>query len=484
MVMAVLLLPLLAIGARAGVAVAASDSGVLQQVFRSVFVAQEIGVLDFHLLDLGQYLHRQVLRPEPSPEKVERLTRWFADRASQRRGTGAWFGQARGANLLMVQVESLQSFVIGFEVAGQEVTPALNRFVTDSLWFRAVNDQTHHGRSSDSELTTQVSLLPLSRGTAAFRCAGNDFTGLAEILSSRGYSCRSAVPFTGSFWNRRNTHWAYGFSDSLFADDFAPGETIGWGLNDRDFLLQMVPRLEEMERPFCAFLITLSLHHPFADFPDHHKTLELGELDGQPFGNYLHTMHFFDQAWERFVAELEAAGIADSTVIVLWGDHDAGLGWEAETAAAMDIRWHEPDWYLSERVPLVVHLPGGDAETVDRVAGQADVAPTVLALLGVDPAPYALVGRNLLGAPGDEPVPGAYGSWIDSQHLWVARGAGPDEGRCYQLATLEMVPSEACQEGNLEFRRLAEVSQSVLEDDLQQRLHEALVASLDRLGGG
>ena len=130
----VLLLPVIAVGVGSAVTVARSDSGVLHQVFRSVFVAREIGVLNFHLLDLGQHLRHQVLRPEASDEQVQRVTQWFSSRAPLRRGTGSWFGRARGANLVMVQVESLQAFVIGFEVGGQEITPALNRWVGSSLW--------------------------------------------------------------------------------------------------------------------------------------------------------------------------------------------------------------------------------------------------------------------------------------------------------------------------------------------------------------
>ena len=76
----------------------------------------------------------------------------------------------------MVQVESLQAFVIGLEIGGREVTPFLNRWSDEALWFSNVTDQTGQGRSSDSELATQVSMLPLAGGAAAFRFAANDFT--------------------------------------------------------------------------------------------------------------------------------------------------------------------------------------------------------------------------------------------------------------------------------------------------------------------
>ncbi len=90
-------------------------------------------------------------------------------------------------NLVMIQVESLQGFVIGLEIGGREVTPFLNRWARESLWFSNITDQTRHGRSSDAELATQASLLPRTGGAAAFRYGSNDFIGLAEVLARSGY---------------------------------------------------------------------------------------------------------------------------------------------------------------------------------------------------------------------------------------------------------------------------------------------------------
>ncbi len=62
---------------RAGVGVARSESGVLHQVFRNVFVAQEVGLLNFHLLDLARHVRYEVARLPPSDEHVRRVSRWF-----------------------------------------------------------------------------------------------------------------------------------------------------------------------------------------------------------------------------------------------------------------------------------------------------------------------------------------------------------------------------------------------------------------------
>jgi phosphoglycerol transferase MdoB-like AlkP superfamily enzyme len=482
---AVVLLVLVMAGVVAFARLARSEAGVLRQVFRSVFVARELGVINFHLIDVGGSLVRRIARQPLTDQQLEQLVSWFADRAPSRAGTPPWFGAASGMNLLMVQVESLQGFVLGLEVNGQQVTPFLNRWIERALVFRNVTDQTAQGRSSDAELTTQVSLLPSARGAAAFRYPGNRFTGLAAILADRGYSTMSAVPFDGGFWNRRATHAAYGYRQSLFDADFEPAETIGWGLNDRAFVAQMVPRLGELEQPFCVWMLTLGLHHPFGGFPDHHKLLELGAWDDTPIGNFLHTMHFFDQAFEELISGLDRHGLAESTVVVLWGDHDAGLAWEPQLAQTAGQRFDDAGWYLSQQVPLLIHVPGAtDLVGVRTVAaGHQDVTPTLLALVGVDPARYAFIGRNLLGDHVRAPVVGEYRCWQDGRLLYLERGPTLAEGECFDVATMNRVRTDDCREGHVDAARQVEASRLTLEYDLQVRLHRELDRRLSENDG-
>jgi phosphoglycerol transferase MdoB-like AlkP superfamily enzyme len=376
----------------------------------------------------------------------------------------------------MVQVESLQEFVVGLEVMGQQVTPFLNRWAEDSLRFVNVTDQTAQGRSSDSELATQVSLLPPPTGAAAFLYPGNRFTGLASVLRERGYDTLSAVAFEGSFWNRRTTHASFGYSSSLFDDAFAPGERVGWGLNDRDFFAQAVDRLAQLERPFCAYLLTLSLHHPFEGFPDHLHELELGGLEGSPLGNYLHTMRFFDRAFAGLISSLERRALSDSTVVVVWGDHDAGLEWTPELAALTGHPHDPAGWYLSQRIPLLIRLPDPvhQGRVFDLPAGHQDVAPTVAALIGVDPRSLAWMGRNLLGRPGDAPVVGEYQCWRTRDRLFLQGDGTLDGGSCRSLPDLGELPAAACAPGFEDARRQIEVSRMVLEHDLQQEITNRL----------
>jgi phosphoglycerol transferase MdoB-like AlkP superfamily enzyme len=448
----------------------------IRQVFHSTQLARQIGVVNLHLFDAWDTLRRGLARPPLSDAAYEEVVAFFDDRRDSRAGVGPTFGIARGRNLVMIQVESLQAFVVGLRIGGREVTPTLNSLAASSFTFTNVTDQTEEGRSSDSELATQVSLLPPDRGAAAFLYPGNRFTGVASVLREHGYETLSAVPFDGAFWNRRSTHPAYGYDESLFESEFAPGESIGWGLNDRDFLVQAADRLADLGPPWCAYLLTLSLHHPFDGFPDRFKRLDVGRWEGTPFGNYLHTMHHFDVALGDFLGALDRRGLTASTVIALWGDHDAGFEWSSEIAEAMGATHDPAGWYLSQRVPLVIHVSGEEEAAVvsDRPAGHIDVAPTLLHVLGVDPAPYPFVGRNLLGKPGSGAVVGEYRCWRDDTVLYLRRGPDLDDGECIALDTMEEVDAGLCAAGFDDAARQVENSRLVLGHDLQQKLRQSL----------
>lgn len=447
-----------------------------KQIFHRVFLAQEVGIVTAHHLDLGAWIRRSVLVAPISAARKGEVETWFHDTALSRSGKGPHFGAASGFNLVMVQAESVQAFVVGLEVGGVEIMPTLNRWTREGLSFNRTTDQTGHGRSSDAELLTQVSLLPLPDGAAAFESAGNRFTSLASVLADRGYYTVSAVPFERSFWNRQNTHRAYGYDYGLFSEDFAPGEFVGWGLNDRSFLQQMGVRLADLPNPFCAWMITLSLHHPYEGFPDHLAVLNIGDWEGSPVGEYLHTMHLLDAALGDLESAVHAAGLAENTIIVVWGDHDAGFEWTAEVAALMGVSDDQSGWYDSQRVPLVLLAPDrlGLKGVIERPSGHIDVAPTVAALLGIDPAPLAWMGRNLLGSPGNEPVIGEFGCWTDEVNVFLQGDGTLGGGQCLDRMTLELEPEDSCQNAFDTAAQRIQISRTVLHHDLQEDLTTAL----------
>ena len=80
-------------------------------------------------------------------------------------------------NLILILVESFQSWPIGLEVDGIEVTPYINSLVNrdDCLYFSNMMPQVKDGRSSDAQLIINTGLLPLRVGAASSLCSTNTF---------------------------------------------------------------------------------------------------------------------------------------------------------------------------------------------------------------------------------------------------------------------------------------------------------------------
>ncbi len=470
-----------AVVALAGAAMSAPRvlaSTPLDQMFRDRAVAEQLGPFGYHAYDGWHYARATLLRPHASEAQVQEVRAWFAQRAPLRSAAGPYRGIAAGRNLIVIQVESLQDFAVDYHVDGQQVMPHLHRWTEDAVRFTNVTDQTSEGRTSDAEFTAMTSLLPLDHGAVAFRFPGNHYVGTPRVLAEHGYHTLSAVPFESGFWNRNVMHPSYGFQRSLFEPDFVMTEQIGWGLNDHDFLQQMVPRLEQLPQPFAAWLITLSLHHPFEDFPQRHKVLKLGALEGTSFGNYLHTMHFFDQALADFRAALDRDGLLGNSIVAIFGDHDAGFQHDRALAETIGIAPTDAGWERADRVPFFVRVPvAGDGRSVppgarDLAAGQTDFAPTLLALLGIDAAPLPYAGRNLLGAADDPPLLRPYGDWLDRRHLFLA-GTAASRG-CFDLAAGIFANRSACADADAAARLARDIVRLVVTDDLQQRLRDGL----------
>jgi phosphoglycerol transferase MdoB-like AlkP superfamily enzyme len=127
-------------------------------------------------------------------------------------------------------------------------------------------------------------------------------------------------------------------------------------------------------------------------------------------------------------------------------------------------------------VPLLIRVPGDNPPKgeIKTRSGQTDLAPTLLALLGIDPAPLPFMGRNILGSPGPSVLPRPYGDWLASDYALMAQGAQSKRRQaCYDITEMERVSVGRCAADDEEVRRQREVSSLVIRYDLQQRLSEA-----------
>ncbi len=322
--------------------------------------------------------------------------------------TPPYYGIASGRNVITIQVEALQNFVIGMSYDGQVITPHLNALLErDTFYFDNYYYQIGGGNTADAEFAVNNSLFAPDTEAAYEIYRDNDYYSMATLLKDHGYG--SATAFHGyiaSYWYRNLAYPGQGFDAYLSGSDFYayPKEVAGMGVSDGEFFQTAVDYLAaqkaEDNKPFYAFLVTLSSHYAFELAPQYNTLTLRKEHVGTLFGNYLQAIHYFDTALGMLIDALRENGLYDNTIITLYGDHFGLPVYDWQSKAFMEEQLGREYTYGDHfNVPLLIHVPGmDDAKTVSIAGGHIDVMPTLLHLLGLENEEGIMFGQNLLTA--------------------------------------------------------------------------------------
>jgi arylsulfatase A-like enzyme len=304
---------------------------------------------------------------------------------------------------ILISIDTLRFDHLGAYGYGFPTSPNLDAFRRDAVLFSTAIAQAPSTLASHAAMLT--SLLPPQHG-ASFKegtALAPQVATLAELLRDRGVRTLS--------WNE--------------GGQIAPESGLGRGFNHYHSTLvgpgtsslgnevgHAVTWLHgHLDRPFFLFLHTYQVHHPYTPDARHLALIEpaayrgplpaaatpLAVLDRINLGNlrlagadlrhivatYDAQIRAMDDGFGELVAFLKQQGIYDSTAIVFTSDHGEEFGEHGR------VGWHSHTLYDELlRVPLLVKYPGQAhaAALVTRQVRSIDIAPTVLALLGLAPA--------------------------------------------------------------------------------------------------
>ncbi|MEJ5228846.1 MAG: LTA synthase family protein [Pseudothermotoga sp.] len=353
-------------------------------------VFNRYGFLAYHIYDLATVFTKS---KEQSPTVLQEN----AQQPSKRR----FWAIASHKNVIVIQLESFQNFLIDMVYNGQEITPNLNSLLRkDSIYFSNYYQQTGAGNTADAEFVSLVSLHVPGEEVAYEKYDSIELCALPKILKDHGFHTVAMHGNVGWFWNRSKVYPNIGFEEFVSLEGFKQDLIFGMGLNDLSFFEQAAEILKDYREPFFSFLVTASSHTPFT-LPEQLKSLELlPEHENTIVGNYLQAIHYADYALGRFIEKLKETGLYDRSIIVLYGDHAGLYPFNKEVKEIMPQLLKTDYTYKDAmNIPLVVHIPGsGIKETVKTIGGQIDFTPTLLNLLGIDDKKFISFGRDLLNA--------------------------------------------------------------------------------------
>ena len=444
--------------------------GVLSSMWDRPAVCNNVGALTYHAADAWNVISQAYAKKHVPLSEIEEVSEWLSQRDKNVKRSLALKGIAKGKNLIIIQVESLQHFVVGLKYNGQEITPNLNRFVRDSVFFSCAYNQTALGNSSDAEFLVNTGLYPARSGVAYTRFAANKYLALPKILSENGYSTLALHGDRPGFWNRQHMYLSMGFDRFISKKDFVIDENIGMGLSDKSFFRQSLKILSKEQKPFYSFLITLTSHYPFNFSAMLAQTpLEVGEFQDTLMGNYLISMRYFDNQFGMFINGLKDRGLLDSSVIVVYGDHTAIPIWDRPNLEKLMGRSLQSDvsWREMQKVPLILHVPGIKKNFTDDTTpvGLADVPTTLANILGVE-FPYVF-GSDMFASDMTEPVIFRNGSYILKDVFVepsVSKATGIKDGLPKNYVSYSETTSEV--------RKRLGISDKILEHDLINKITE------------
>ena len=300
-------------------------------------------------------------------------------------------GQAQGANVLLVTIDTLRRDRVGAFGDRRGLTPTLDRLAAGGI--RYTHAFSHVPMTLPAHTSILTGLTPRHHGVrnnTTFRLDERVPT-LATALKGAGYRTGA---FVGAFVLDGRFGLSRGFDE--YNDRLGHPDRPTFHIAERrasevvaaagSWILaegaDTRSTSASTRRPWFAWVHLFDPHAPY-DAPAGARA-DLAPYDAE--------VAYTDAMLGQFLDRLRAAGALDRTLVVVTADHGESLGEHGETTHGLFA------YNATLAVPLIVNGPGLAPGEVDEPVAHADLMPTILDLLG-SPIPGSLDGRSLVRAP-------------------------------------------------------------------------------------
>ena len=311
-------------------------------------------------------------------------------------------GILEGKNIIILQLESIQEFVVNKKINGKEITPNLNKFLRENIEFSNMHMQSYSS-TADSEHSTITSIYPMENGMSFSKYFANKYDDLFKMFNNAGYNTSYMHGNYPYFWNRGNVYGRLNLNELNLKEQFDDvSEEISGYLSDELLYRQAVQKLKTYENPFISYIVAASSHTPFnlEGLQDRSKiAINIGEFKDTFFGNYLEAANYADYAFGVFVDELKREGLYDDTAILVFGDHNGVNMYDdklIEFLKKTNPNLTDVDLKLNyTRVLCGFKIPGLKNLKIEKPVNKLDIKPTLTYLAGIEDG-FSL-GTNMFG---------------------------------------------------------------------------------------
>ena len=438
---------------------------LLTRTFDHKYLVKYLGPYNFTVYDGVKTIQNNQQKALASEDDLTRVLNYTKQKNTE--PNPEYYGIAKKKNIIKIHLESFQTFLINKKVNGKEVTPFLNKLSTGNDDFRYYPNffhQTGQGKTSDSEFTMDNSLYGLPQGSAYSLKGDNTYQSLPAILDQKeGYTSDVMHGDYKTFWNRDQIYKHFGidkFYDATYYD-MSDENVVNLGLKDKPFFKASAEYQSKMKQPFYSHLITLTNHYPFT-LNSEDASIDKPNTGDSTVDGYIQTAHYLDQALEQYINDLKTKGLYDDSVIMIYGDHygisenhnnamEKLLGEQITPAKFTDLN----------RTGFWLKIPGKNGTVDETYAGQMDVMPTILHLVGIDSKNYLMFGTDMLSKDHNDVIPFRNGDFITKDYKFV-------NGKVYSNKNNELIttPPKDLEKNKKQVEKDLEMSDDVLNGDL------------------
>ena len=308
-------------------------------------------------------------------------------------------------NMVIILLESFESWLLDAKVDGKSITPYLNSLIKDPTTLYAPNmlTQVGSGRSIDAQLLLGSGMLPMMNSVYSMKYPDRDYPSLMKAMkadrNSRNIIMTCDKPIT---WNQEVIARTMGYDTLLHRSSWKMDELVGnpAKLSDGSFMRQSVEKLRKNDlglndgRPYVLTFVTYSGHNPFK-LPENLKDPNFRiENAGYPerMTDYVTMAHYTDSRLAALIEYLKSRPDYAETLIVITGDHEGLAGDRAEILKSAKAKGIVSPRQMTPFI--VLNSPVGGH--YDGILGQIDMYPTLLALLGLDSYYWKGMGESIL----------------------------------------------------------------------------------------
>lgn len=350
---------------------------------------RESTIFGYHLLDIESMIN--IKKQAPFKKKEEMLAAYEPLKQTYEQKYGTQVipeieGIAENKNIILVQLESFQEFVLHQTINGQEITPNLNRFLTENIEFTDMHMQSYSS-TADSEFSSISSFYPMENGMSFSRYDGNRYDDIFTMFHQAGYQTGYMHGNVGSFWNRKNVYQRLPIDYIDFLGQFEDtSEMVNGYLSDELLYIQAVQKLKARQtegKPIFEFIVAASSHTGFGleGLQDRSKiSIDVGKYQDTYFGHYLEAINYADYAFGVLLDNLKQENLYEDSVILVFGDHN-GLPMVNEELEEFLQERHaevnEIDIKLTyTRVAAGMKIPGISHRAIHKPISKLDIKPT------------------------------------------------------------------------------------------------------------